>query len=292
MTQFLNNYDKALHDAIYEEMLKTDPARLFLNPRLKILKIVQSTIGSPFGVIADVGCGSGYFGIFLATQTDQIKYVDAIEASEAAVKEVIPRNAEFHNVLGKVKPIFGSFDELAKETYDFVFAMGALHHSPDLKKTLEVISQSLKKGGYLIAQEPAMPDSTSHEAYDFKYNIVEERFGLKIRNGDRFDRFYRECEYKSSLVHAGFDILLWDDFVGGIKKSAVLAELFKSLVFSIKRDGLNSTLQRFLRNYRGTQKVGPDSPDWQSDMKNATSKVMPKMTIARKSSACNTHHAE
>ena len=36
--------------------------------------------------------------------------------------------------------------------------------------------------------------------YQFKYNIVEERFGLKIRNGDRFDRFFRESEYKYWLI--------------------------------------------------------------------------------------------
>jgi len=183
MVQILNEYDKALHDAIHEEMLKSDPSRLLLNPRVEVLKIVKSVIGVPYGNVADVGCGSGYFAIYLAKNSDQIINVDAIEASEVAVKNVIPRNAEFHKVLHKVTPTFGSFDELLPEKYDFVFAMGALHHSKDLYKTLTIISKSLKMGGYLVAQEPAMPDSTSHEAYDFKYNIIEEKFGLKIRNG-------------------------------------------------------------------------------------------------------------
>jgi len=86
-----------------------------LNPRVEVLKIVKSVIGVPYGNVADVGCGSGYFAIYLAKNSDQIINVDAIEASEVAVKNVIPRNAEFHKVLHKVTPTFGSFDELLPE---------------------------------------------------------------------------------------------------------------------------------------------------------------------------------
>ena len=125
---------------------------------------------------------------------------------------MIPKFIKFYNLGNKINPKLGSFDNLPKKNYDFVFAMGALHHSTNLKKTLKSIYGSLKDDGYLIAQEPTMPDKTKHSEYEKKYNIVEERYGLKIRNGDRFDRFFRECEYKSALILSGFDLLVWEDF--------------------------------------------------------------------------------
>ena len=42
--------------------------------------------------------------------------------------------------------------------------MGALHHSRNLN-TLGSIFKALKPNGILIAQEPTMPDSTSHADY-------------------------------------------------------------------------------------------------------------------------------
>ena len=61
--------------------------------------------------------------------------------------------------------------------------MGAIHHSKNLQETSNSIYRSLKKGGVLVAQEPAMPDYTTHSEYEEKYNIIESRFGLTIRNG-------------------------------------------------------------------------------------------------------------
>ena len=96
--------------------------------------------------------------------------------------------------------------------------MGALHHSQNLKNTLKSLYNALKPNGMLIAQEPAMPDETKHNDYQFKYNIIEERYGNKIRNGDRYDRFFRECEYKYCLIINGFDILHWENFNRNLKK--------------------------------------------------------------------------
>ena len=96
-----------------------------------------------------------------------------------------------------------------------------------------------------------------------KYNIIEERFGLKIRNGDRFDRFFRESEYKYWLIMNGFDILLWDDFkinsnnsskfksiknylaINGFKKTFTKAiySLFQKKIKKIQTKTLNSIVE-------------------------------------------------
>ena len=87
-----------------------------------------------------------------------------------------------------------------------------------------------------------MSDITTHADYNFKYNIIEEKFGLKIRNGDRFDRFFRECEWKTSLVHAGFDILVWEDFSTETNNSII--EKLKLSLSYIKKNGLVNMLKK------------------------------------------------
>ena len=55
-----------------------------------------------------------------------------------------------------------------------------------------------------------MADTTTNADYVAKYNMVEDFFGFKIRNGDRDDHFFRECEYKTAAVFSGFDLVHFD----------------------------------------------------------------------------------
>ena len=171
MSKFLNKYDKMLHDSIHKEMLHENPEKLLENPRVCVIDKVYEILGNIKGTVADVGCGSGYFSIALAKRFHEISRIDAIDASEFAVNKVIPRNIKHYGLQEKIKVQIGSYDKLPISTYDAVFAMGALHHSRHLTKSLETIFSSLKNGGFLIAQEPAMPDTTTHSEYEFKYNI-------------------------------------------------------------------------------------------------------------------------
>jgi SAM-dependent methyltransferase len=265
MSEVLNAYDKALHDQIHAKMLMMDPEVLLNNPRLKVLDILADFDIN--GRVADIGCGSGYFGIAVAQRFDSVEKVDCIEASHFAVENVIPRNIEHYNLSSKVKAVEGSFDSLPPETYDVIFAMGALHHSKNLGDTMRSIFEALKPGGLLIAQEPAMPDETTHDAYFNKYNIVEERFGLHIRNGDRFDRFFRECEYKYFLVVNGFDICFWEDFEVGEKNKTGLNNLKMT-------NNLDSLI----------------NPSWTTLMRAATMNLRRKLFVAKKSECSETYH--
>lgn len=283
----LNETDQTLHDEIHTLMLKQDPRTLLNNPRLKILDKLSNDLKVD-GVVADVGCGSGYFGIGLAKKFPNIKRIDCIEASKSAVDELIPRNIKFYGLESRIKPVHGSFDDLGSETYDAVFVMGALHHSQDLKKTLNSISKALKPNGVLVAQEPAMPDDTTHTDYKFKYDIIEERFGLKIRNGDRFDRFFRECEYKYCLIINGFDIFLWDDF----NSSSVNPSKFELIKKYLSANGYKKTLSKIVyslfkikeKNYKSESEV------WKQNMQKALTKLKPKIIVAKKSECKEVFH--
>ena len=266
MPEILNKSDTKLHEAIHANMERMHPSKILLNPRINILKIFRRKIGNLHGTIADIGCGNGYLSIFMAKKYRDIIKIDAIEGSEKAVRTLLPRNIDFHGMTEKVNPVLANFDQLEEEKYDFVFAMGAIHHSKNLQETSNSIYRSLKKGGVLVAQEPAMPDYTTHSEYEEKYNIIESRFGLTIRNGDRFDRFFRECEYKSALIKSGFDIIIWSDYKDGDFKK------FVKLCFSSLKHTLMSKMF-FTQNKKD---------NWQSKMKKMTKNVKPKIIIAKK----------
>lgn len=283
----LNKLDKVLHDQIHSSMMSKDPKTLLDNPRLQILdKLYDNYKLKIEGVIADVGCGSGYFGIGLAKKFPNVSRVDCIEASVKAVKELIPRNINFYNLEKRVKPVLGSFDNLEDETYDIIFAMGALHHSQNLKNTFKSLHNALKPSGLLIAQEPAMPDETKHNDYQFKYNIVEERYGTKIRNGDRYDRFFRECEYKYCLIINGFDILYWENFNRNSKKNSKLGSVKKY----IDKNGYKNTFFKIINRLFRTKNKTSQTINWKKDMEKATANLSSKLFIAKKSDCENVFH--
>lgn len=285
----LNEWDQSLHDQIHKTMLEKEPKNLLKNSRLRVLDNLNDNLRSKIkGIIADIGCGSGYFGIGLAKKFPNISRIDCIEASKFAVNELIPRNIKYYNVEECVKPVFGSFDNLGNETYDIIFAMGALHHSRNLNKTLSSIFNALKPDGMLIAQEPSMPDETTHFNYQVKYNIVEEKIGFQIRNGDRFDRFFRECEYKYNLVMNGFDILLWEDFELN-KKSKSKIQLAKNYLI---KNGYKKTLFKLYNYFFKIKNKNNETNDkeWKKEMDKAISKLTPKLFVAKKSDCENIYH--
>lgn len=223
----MNELDQKIHKAIHEHMMSIHPDQIF-SDRVRVFDFVEKKIGfSISGTGLDIGCGSGYASIWLAKNRD-IKTIYAQEASVAAVEQLLPRNIAYHQVERLVVPLLGSFDALTfNEELDFTVSFGALHHSICLFSTMNSISKSLKDGGYLIAQEPVMPNTTTNQDYINKYNIIETIFNFKIRNGDRNDNFFRESEYITAASFAGLDLILYEDFSSLNKKPTLLDLIMK-----------------------------------------------------------------
>ncbi len=83
----------------------------------------------------------------VSKELSQSKKIIAFEASEIAVTKLIPTNTKYHNVEGKLIPQFDSFDDLESEEFDFVTALGALHHSKNLRLTFTCISKLITSCG-------------------------------------------------------------------------------------------------------------------------------------------------
>lgn len=202
----LKNEEVDIHDRLHAKIANAgiSKTKILSNPRLKLLEKIELRFGLTLGgKVLDVGCGSGYFSAWLALNRD-VEVVYALESSPAAVNTLIPKTLEVCEVKRElVVPVLGSFNRIPKvEYFDYVVALGALHHSADLFITLKEIYNALKPGGYLIAQEPTIDDLTNNQRLREIY----------LNRAEHNDHFFRNCEYKTALNFVGFEIICYDHF--------------------------------------------------------------------------------
>ena len=164
----MNSIDKTLHHNIHSSMMSREPFGLLKNPRLKLLDFFEKKFAKVKGKVLDVGAGSGYASIKLGLKSD-VEKAYALDASEKACNELIPKNAEYFNLEEKVVTICASFSDIPlSDCIDFAVSFGSLHHSKCLFSTFRAVTNSLKEGSFLLVQEPAMPDFTTNLEYQKK----------------------------------------------------------------------------------------------------------------------------
>lgn len=229
----MNDKDRRLHREIHKSMMRVSPDDIFTS-RVEVFDRVCKKLNLEInGKVVDIGCGNGYASIWLAKNM-QPEVVYAVEASSAAVDELLPRNIKHHGVENIVVPKAASFEALPFDSeIDCVVSFGALHHSGCLLTTMRSISKSLSTGGYLISQEPVMPNSTTNQDFIDKYEILENKFGMEMKNGERNDRFFREAEYIAAAAFSGLDLVFYENFrPKGLRQ--ILRNTLRNLLVSMR----------------------------------------------------------
>ena len=218
---FLKKKEIEIHNLYHGELAKNSFqkkeifGRRSIKMRIRALKrLLRMTGHSTFtGKVLDAGAGDGWCSAYLLENYPSLEEIYTMEINENAIQSLIPKVIDTVNGDNeKVNLVRGSFNNIPlKNHFDYVITMGALHHSDNLYQSFKAIFDSLKDGGYFLAQEPFLRDTVSN---DFYHNRGAETINFKglveVKNDDRTDIFYRLCEYRTAAYHAGFDIEVKD----------------------------------------------------------------------------------
>jgi SAM-dependent methyltransferase len=93
-------------------------------------------------LVLDVGCGTGRFAEVATRWGARVVGIDLSSAAEVAAKNLASR--EFVAFQADVFSL-----PFALDTFDCIYSMGVLHHTPDCEKAVKVLPQYLKPGGML-----------------------------------------------------------------------------------------------------------------------------------------------
>lgn len=222
--QYLRSGERMLHEKIHA--IKYFNHDFQARPdRLEYLRLGEKVAGKTIsGTVLDIGCGNGYSSVHIC-ETRDIKQVHAMECDVPAVDKLIRANFNNSNVPEELyKLILGSFNKINnKEYYDFVISLGAIHHSSNLLVTMREIYDCLKPGGFFIAHEPYLADTTQNSEYIEKSQTFKNVQGLiRVRESERDDHFFRKCEYMTAFYHSGFIVNVNDVEPDGEIKNAVM----------------------------------------------------------------------
>ena len=93
-------------------------------------------------LVLDVGCGMGRFAEVVTRWGARVVGIDLSVAVEVAARNLADR--EF---IGFQADVFSL--PFAPESFDCIYSMGVLHHTPDCEKAFKVLPQYLKPGGLM-----------------------------------------------------------------------------------------------------------------------------------------------
>src|SRR3989338_5101738 len=92
-------------------------------------------------LILDVGCGMGHFMEIAALQGGETVGIDLSYAVDVAYK-LIGHLQNIHIIQADILEL-----PFKRETFDFIYSFGVLHHTPDCRKAFHTLPHYLKKGG-------------------------------------------------------------------------------------------------------------------------------------------------
>jgi predicted methyltransferase len=168
----------------------------------------------PGSVVADVGCGSGYFTFQFAARVGPQGKVYAEDVESDVLRKIHKRAME--EQLNQIEIIQGTAEDpqLPAGQLDVILAMNAYHEMRDYDSMLRGMSRALKPGGLLaiIDHEAATgePRSTYQEGHRIPAELVREDLA---RNGFTFLR--SEPGFLSSDTHKNFFFLIFQKPIAG-----------------------------------------------------------------------------
>ena len=144
---------------------------------------------TPCMKILDLGAGSGYLSFAIAQQYPNASVVgldivdQTLKENQKEIDKKGIRNLRFISYNGVDFPF-------ADNTFDLVVSRYALHHFPDINKSLSEIFRVLTKTGIFFISDPA-PNENDKDGFIDEYMQVKKDGHIKLYS---FDEWMRLCE--------------------------------------------------------------------------------------------------
>lgn len=137
--------------------------------------------------VLDVGCGMGRFADVILRWGGEVVGVDLSFAVDSA-RANLGKSPKFHGAQASVFNL-----PLRPESFDFIYSLGVLHHTPDCQAAFKCLPRLLRPGGEIAIWV--------YSAHSYPADGMEERR----------DRFYRRFTTKmpSRTLHTWCKVLCW-----------------------------------------------------------------------------------
>jgi predicted methyltransferase len=151
---------------------------------------VMDALGiGPGGMVADVGCGRGYFTFHLAKRVGREGKVYAVDVKDDELAQI--RREAKEQGLTEIETITGASDDpgLPAGRLDAVLVVNAYHEMHHYNAMLAGIYRALKPGGLLALIDGSAEPGRSRDTYYSRHEMPEEVERQDAeRNGFRFAR--------------------------------------------------------------------------------------------------------
>ena len=179
------------------------------------IQIAGRLTASLKGEAIDLGSGTGIAACILSN-LPEVEKIYAVEFSEQFVQRMMPVVfSKFKADTRKIVRAVGDFNnlKLPSDSISMIVEIDSLHHSEDLRVTLDECCRVLKTGGFIVSIDRAWPNSHSKEQLDQlldkEYDSEHKRlFGvdpdLPYRRRDYGEHEYRIKDWVAYYERSGF----------------------------------------------------------------------------------------
>lgn len=205
-----NRFDAELHTEEYKKIHSDDA---HLQSLLQLFEIRDA------GKYFDLGTGNGYVAFEAAKQYPKCSFTGIDIANESIAKnntiaeETGMKNIRFISYDGIELPFMNEFFDGGVSRY-------AMHHFPDINKSIAELNRVLKINGFFILSDP--------KTYDEDINGFIDSY--QKMNPDGHVHFYREGEIDASFANKGF--VKEKSFISHVTYPRIYDENYQSLLAS------------------------------------------------------------
>ena len=188
--------------------------------RVETMRLINDARPDLFlGTVLEVGAGTGIVSSMLS-KLDSIDSVECSDYDEYSVDMVMPVYQWALNAnIEKITRAVGSYNNIksADNSYNAIVAVGALHHSENLLRTMRECFRVLKPGGSFVISDYALSNTLTQAEYNVMMDKPrDEQDAAKFEDTEVLDNIKTNrdisehgrpiCLYQSAAFQAGFDV--------------------------------------------------------------------------------------